>query len=62
VTASGGAAPFDPKVGLRVVGTTVTREIDLLFERLAASVGRRVPRVLQIGSRTNLSDRNERNW
>jgi SAM-dependent methyltransferase len=62
VTASGGAAPFDPKVGLRVVGTTVTREIDLLFERLADSVGRRVPRVLQIGSRTNLSDRNERNW
>ena len=62
MTASGSAAPFDPKVGLHVVGTTVTREIDLLFERLAASVGRRNPRILQIGSRTNLSDRNERNW
>lgn len=59
---AGAAAPADHKGELRVVGTTVTREIDLLLERLATSVGRRNPRVLQIGSRTHLSDRNERNW
>ena len=62
MSTAGGGAPFDPKVRLHVVGTTVTREIDLLFEILAASVGRRAPRILQIGSRTNVSDRNERNW
>ena len=57
-----GAAPSDHKGELRVVGTTVTREIELLLERLAVSVGKRNPRVLQIGSRIHLSDRNERNW
>jgi SAM-dependent methyltransferase len=40
----------------------VTREIELLLERVAAAVGKRAPRILQIGSRMNLADRNERNW
>src|SRR5260370_40205027 len=47
---------------LRVVGTSVTREVELLLDRLAQSVGRRAPRILQVGSRTLVSDRNERNW
>jgi SAM-dependent methyltransferase len=47
---------------LRVVGTSVTREIELLLDRLAAAIGKRPPRVLQVGSRSLLSDRNERNW
>ena len=47
---------------LRVVGTSVAREVELLLDRLAQAVGRRAPRVLQVGSRTLVSDRNERNW
>lgn len=47
---------------LRVVGTTVGREIELLLDRVAHSVGKRAPRVLQVGSRSLVSDRNERNW
>ena len=47
---------------MRIVGTTVQKEVELLLDRLAASVGRRAPRVLQVGSRTSVSDRNERNW
>jgi SAM-dependent methyltransferase len=47
---------------LRVVGTSVTREVELLLERVAVSCGKRAPRILQIGSRSNLADRNERNW
>jgi len=47
---------------LRVVGTSVAREVELLLDRLAQAVGRRSPRVLQVGSRTLVSDRNERNW
>ena len=47
---------------LRIVGTTVAREIDLLLDRVAQSVGRRAPRVLQVGSRTLVADRNVRNW
>lgn len=58
-----GDAPLPPRKGeLRIVGTSVTREIELLFDRLAEAVGRRAPRVLQVGSRTSVSDRNERNW
>jgi SAM-dependent methyltransferase len=56
------AAPSEPRGELRVVGTSVGREVELLLDRLAGHVGRRAPRVLQVGSRPQLSDRNERNW
>ena len=56
-------APGTPRKGeLRIVGTSVTQEVDQLLDRLAETVGRRSPRVLQIGSRSSVSDRNERNW
>ena len=57
-----GASSAEPKGELRVVGTSVTREVELLLERVAQMVGRRAPRVLQVGSRSLVSDRNERNW
>jgi SAM-dependent methyltransferase len=58
-----GGAPLLPRKGeLRIVGTSVTREIELLFDRVAETVGRRAPRILQVGSRSSVSDRNERNW
>src|SRR5260370_3138182 len=47
---------------IRVVRKSVTREVELLLERVAQGVGRRAPRVLQVGSRSLVSDRNERNW
>lgn len=47
---------------LRIVGTTVAREVELLLDRVADACGRRTPRILQIGSRMNVADRNERNW
>ena len=47
---------------LRVVGTSVTREVELLLDRVAETVGKRAPRILQVGSRVNIADRNERNW
>jgi SAM-dependent methyltransferase len=57
------AAPLPPRKGeLRIVGTSVTREIELLLDRVAETVGRSAPRVLQIGSRSSVLDRNERNW
>lgn len=56
------AASPDHRSELRVVGTSVTREVELLLDRLTQSVGRRAPRILQVGSRTLVSDRNERNW
>jgi SAM-dependent methyltransferase len=59
---AGDASPSEPKGELRVVGTSVSREVELLLDRLAQSAGRRAPRVLQVGSRTLVSDRNERNW
>lgn len=56
-------APSPPRKGeLHIVGTSVTREIELLFDQLAEAVGQRRARILQIGSRTSISDRNERNW
>jgi len=62
MTAAGGA-PLPPRKGeLRIVGTSVAREIELLLDRVAETVGRRAPRVLQVGSRSSVSDRNERNW
>ncbi len=61
-----GAAGSDPRAEhrgeLRVVGTSVTREVELLLDRLGETVGRRSPRILQVGSRPSVSDRNERNW
>jgi SAM-dependent methyltransferase len=57
-----GDASSAQKSELRVVGTTVGREVETLLEEVARSVGKRAPRVLQIGSRSLLSDRNERNW
>ena len=62
MTAAGGASPSNHKGELRVVGTSVTREVELLLERVATSLGKRPPRVLQVGSRSLVSDRNERNW
>lgn len=61
--AGGGATPGELRPGeLRVVGTTVRREVELLMDRVAESVGKRPPRVLQVGARTLVSDRNVRNW
>ena len=51
-----------PPGELKVVGTSVAREIELLFDRVNETLGRRVPRVLQVGSRSLVADRNERNW
>jgi SAM-dependent methyltransferase len=62
MTAAGDASPSDSKRELRIVGTSVTREVELLLDRVGEAVGRRAPRVLQVGSRSLVSDRNERNW
>lgn len=59
---AGDASLSEVKAELRVVGTSVTHETEALFDRLAGSLGRRAPRVLQVGSRTLISDRNVRNW
>ena len=56
------ASPAESKAELQVVGTSVTQETEALLDRLAASLGRRAPRVLQVGSRTLVADRNVRNW
>ena len=56
------SAQPNPPGELRVVGSSVTREVDLLLDRVAEEAGRRAPRILQIGSRVNIADRNERNW
>jgi SAM-dependent methyltransferase len=47
---------------LRIVGTSVGREIERLLDQVADSAGRRIPRILQVGSRGSVSDRNELNW
>ena len=54
--------PSGRKGELRVVGTTVAHEVEQLLERLARSMGRRRPRVLQVGARISVSDRNEQHW
>ena len=59
---AGDAPPSDSKAELRIVGTTVTHETEALLDRVSASLGRRAPRVLQVGSRTLVSDRNVLNW
>ncbi len=33
-----------------------------MLDRVAEAVGRRAPRILQVGSRSSVLDRNERNW
>ncbi len=63
MSGAGDSPPADNKGGLKVVGTTVGREIERLLERVAsAGVRRRPLRVLQIGSRPSVFDRNELNW
>lgn len=62
MTSGGGISASESRGELRVVGTSVTREIELVLDRVAASAGKRAPRVLQVGSRTLVSDRNVRNW
>jgi SAM-dependent methyltransferase len=58
-----GDAPRPPRRGeLRIVGTSVGREVERLLELVGEAVGRRAPRVLQIGSRASVADRNELNW
>lgn len=60
---AGNDTPGEMRPGeLRVVGTSVTREVELLLDRVAQAAGRRAPRVLQVGSRTLVSERNVRNW
>lgn len=62
MTAAGDAPPPPRKGELHIVGTTVGREVERLLDKVAEAAGRRVPRVLQIGSRSSVSDRNELNW
>ena len=62
MTGAGDAPPAQGRSELRVVGTSVTREIELLVDGLASTMGRRRPRILHIGSRPSVADRNERNW
>jgi SAM-dependent methyltransferase len=62
MTAAGDAPPPPRKGELRIVGTSVGREVERLLDAVAESVGRRAPNVLQIGSRGSVSDRNELNW
>jgi SAM-dependent methyltransferase len=62
MTAADDAPPSPRKRELRIVGTSVGREVERLLERVAESAGRRAPRVLQVGSRGSVSDRNELNW
>jgi len=59
---AGDAPPSESKAELRIVGTTVTHETGTLLDRVAASLGRRAPNILQVGSRTLVSDRNVLNW
>lgn len=47
---------------MRIVATSVTHETDRLIDRLVQQVGQTPPRILQIGAKAALSDRNERNW
>ena len=62
MTAAGDAPPPPRKGELHIVGTTVGREIDRLLDKVAEAAGRRIPRILQVGSRGSVLDRNELNW
>ncbi len=62
MTAAGDAPPTPRKGELHIVGTTVGREVERLLDKVADIAGRRAPRVLQVGSRGSVADRNELNW
>lgn len=62
MTGAGDAPPTPRKGELHIVGTTVGREVARLLDNVADTAGRRAPRVLQVGSRGSVSDRNELNW
>lgn len=62
MSGAGDAPPAQSRGELRVVGTSVTREVERLLDQTAEASGKRAPRVLQVGSRAVASDRNERNW
>ena len=62
MSAAGDAPAVQPRGELRVVGTSVTREVERLLDQAAEASGKRPPRILQVGARTVASDRNERNW
>ncbi|HEY4169474.1 MAG TPA: methyltransferase domain-containing protein [Reyranella sp.] len=62
MTAAGDAPPPPRKGELHIVGTTVGREVERLLDKLAEAAGRRAPRILQVGSRGSVADRNELNW
>lgn len=63
MTGRGNAAlPAAARAELKVVGTSVSREVERIFDQVAGLCGGRAPRVLQVGSRSTVSDRNERNW
>ncbi len=51
-----------PPGELKVIGTSVAREVEHLFDRVALAAAKRPPNVLQVGSRNLVADRNERNW
>ena len=62
MSAADATGPSPRKGELRIIGTSVGREVERLLELLAEITGRRHPRVLQVGSRASISDRNELNW
>ena len=62
MTAADGASPPPRRGELRIVGSSFSREVHRLLDAVADAVGRRAPRVLQVGSRGSVSDRNEPNW
>ncbi len=62
MTGTGDAPPTPRKGELHIVGTTVGREVERLLDKVADIAGRRAPRVLQVGSRGPVADRNELNW
>jgi SAM-dependent methyltransferase len=62
VTAAGDAPPPPRRGELHIVGTTVGREVERLLDKVAEATGRRIPKVLQVGSRSSVADRNELNW
>ena len=62
MSADDDASSAQGKAELRVVGTSVSLQIENLLGRVAKAAGRRRPRVLQIGARSSVADRNEPNW
>jgi SAM-dependent methyltransferase len=62
MTAADDAASASGKGELRVVGTSVSLQIERLLDRVDKLAGRRRPRILHIGARASVADRNEPNW